>query len=367
MLNKGKQKKSQFTLKDFFKELVKSPFLGYTWAATNVLIIFYMCIVIFLGPAENLPIFGQFPDIHGMTFLLLITFSFFLLFLFIISWFKKIESKIKREKAYLKLIGLNVIFFLGALFIPVGIFIGVYIIAFFCWYSLSALFFIIFSRGISFKSMEPFNKKNKSLPILLYLIIWFIMFSLFGASFIYIPWMSLDIFKQMPLLIFPLFIIILPLLGLLLKPKSGIRVPITLFSLIISAYTFYNWIRYLSWTENSKLFTISDAVIDIMLITYAFFALSKNSKKISVLMKNKVSADQLLLLFIWSRISSMILLLTVSDYELFGISALEGSYLAQMFLIMVIGFIIGIFWIRKGLVADDSKTEILPSIEDQLS
>jgi len=83
-------------------------------------------------------------------------------------------------------------------------------------------------------------------------------------------------------------------------------------------------------------------------------------------MKNKISADQFLLLFIWSRISSMILLLTVSDYELFGISASEGSYLAIMFLIMVIGFLVGIYWIRKGLTSKDFNSDILPAIEDQL-
>lgn len=364
MSNEKPEKKN--VLKEFFNELLKNHFLGYTWIATNLLIIFYMIIVILLGPAESLPIPGQFPDIHGITFLLLITFSFFLMFLFIISWFKNIQSKIKKGNIYLRLLILNAIFFVGALFIPIGIFIGTYIIAFFCWYSLSALFFILFLRGITLRSTEKIMLKKGFLPILLSLIIWIISFGLFGVIFISIPWMSLDIFKQMPLLIFPLFIIILPLLGLLLKPKSGTRVPITLFSLLIFAYTFYNWIRYLNWTANSKAFTISDAVIDIILITYTFFALFKNAGKISDLVKNKVNIDQFLLLFIWTRISSMILLLTVSDYELLGISASEGSYLAMMFLIMMVGFLVGIFWIRKGLTENDFKSGILPTLEDQV-
>ncbi len=365
-MNDEKLENKNFSLKIFFKELLNNPFLGYTWIVTNLLIIFYIVNLILLGPAESLPIFGQVLDIHGITFLLLITFSFFLLFLFIILWFENIQSKIKKGNIYLKLLILNVIFFVGALFIPIGIFIGVYVVAFFCWYSLSALFFILFLRGITLKSMKKISLKNGFLPILLYLIIWFLSFGLFGFAFISIPWMSFDLFKQMPLLVFPLFIIILPLLGLSLKPKSGTRVPITLFSLLIFVYTFYNWIRYLTWTENSKVFTISDAVIDIILITYAFFAMSKNAKKFSGLMKNKISADQFLLLFIWSRISSMILLLTVSDYELFGISASEGSYLATMFLIMVVGFLVGIYWIRKGLTSKDFNSDILPAIEDQL-
>lgn len=364
-MSKEKYEKKN-ALKKFFQELLKNHFLGYTWMVTNILIIFYMIIVILLGPAESLPIPGQFPDVHGITFLLLITFSFFLLFLFIISWFKKVQSQIKKGNIYLRLLILNGIFFIGALVIPIGIFIGVYIIAFFCWYSLSALFFILFLRGITLKSTEKIMFKKGYLPILLDLIIWFISFSLFGIVFISIPWMSWDIFKQMPLLIFPLFIIILPLLGLLLKPKSGTRVPITLFGLLIFAYTFYNWIRYLNWTANSKAFTISDAVLDILLITYTFFTLFKNANKLSNLMKNKISVDQLLLLFIWTRISSMILLLTVSDYELFGISASEGSYLAMMFLIMLVGFLAGIFWIRKGLKKNDVTSGILPALEDHV-
>jgi len=81
-MNDEKLENKNFSLKIFFKELLRNPFLGYTWIVTNLLIIFYMIILILLGPAESLPIFGQVLDIHGITFLLLITFSFFLLFLF---------------------------------------------------------------------------------------------------------------------------------------------------------------------------------------------------------------------------------------------------------------------------------------------
>ena len=112
-------------------------------------------------------------------------------------------------------------------------------------------------------------------------------------------------------------------------------------------YVFYSWFRYLNWTDQAEILTISDAILDIVMITYIYFSLFKNANKITERLNNKISHEQLLLLFIWSRISSMILLLTVSDYELLGITASEGTYLITMFLLIVVGFVIGILWIRK--------------------
>ena len=311
-----------------------------------------MIIYISIGPAMNLPVPGEWLDLHGFSFLLLITYSFFLLFLFLISWVKSFYAKIQNNHVILKLGGLNILFFVLSLFIPIVIFIGLYVVAFFLWYVINAVVITLLLKDITIKASEKWQKSNK-LYLAFYIIFWLISFGLFGYIFISIPWMSLSIFQQMPLLIFPLFIIILPIINLFLKSKTGIRPPITLFSILLLAYTFYTWFRYLNWTDQTELLTITDALLDIVMITYIYFSLFKNANKLAERLNNKISYEQLLLLFIWARISSMILLLTVSDYALFGISASEGTYLITMFLLIVVGFIIGFLWIRKGLKKEE--------------
>jgi hypothetical protein len=173
----------------------------------------------------------------------------------------------------------------------------------------------------------------------------------------------------MPLMIFPLFIIILPILGFFIKPKSANKAPITAYSFLVFIIIIINWVRYLNWDQSTITYSFSDAIVDIILVTYTFFTLFKNANKISLKLKNRIYYDQLLLLLIWTRISSMILLLTVSDYELFGFSAAEGIYLASMFLIIVVGFVLGILWIRKGLTEVDIQSTLsLPEIAgDQIT
>ena len=331
----------------FIDELKKNQILGYSWLVTNILIIFYMVIYTTIGPATDLPVPGEWLDLHGLSFLLLITYSFFLLFLFILSWFRGYYAKIKEGNTLLKLGALNIIFFILALFIPIIIFIGLYIVAFFLWYAINAVVFSLFLKDLSTKLSENLMN-NKRVFLVLYLVIWIISFGLFGYLFMTIPWMSLSLFQQMPLLVFPLFILVLPLLDLFYRSKSTTQRPISLFSLLVMGYVFYSWFRYLNWTDQAEILTISDTILDIVMITYIYFSLFKNANKIAERLNNKISHEQLLLLFIWSRISSMILLLTVNDYDLLGITASEGTYLITMFLLIVVGFIIGILWIRKG-------------------
>jgi len=332
--------------------------LRYNWFITIVLILFYAIVLILFGPAESLPTPGDIPTIQGITFLLLITFSFFLLFLFVISWKESLLSKIKKGKTDIKLIFLHFIFFFGSLFIPIIIFVGLYIVAYFLWYLVSALFLVLFSKDISIKVSIGVSKMKGFKGSFLYLFFWLIFIVLFGLFYQVINWEILNVSQQMILMVFPVYAVILPILGLILKPKSGYRAPITLYGLLIFALIFYNWIRYLNWTQSSSNFTIFDAVIDIILITYVFFTLFKNANKVSKIVKNKINITQILFLFIWTRISSMIILYTVSEYEIFGISASEGIYLSTMFLTIVVGFVIGITWIKKGISNEDINSKI---------
>lgn len=101
----------------------------------------------------------------------------------------------------------------------------------------------------------------------------------------------MDLSLQMPLMIFPLFIIILPVLGLIIKPKSDNKAPVTVYSLFVFAITLINWVRFLTWEQSKITYSSSDLVIDIILITYTFFTLFKNANKISLTLKNKIQFD----------------------------------------------------------------------------
>ncbi|TFF69387.1 MAG: hypothetical protein EU516_00300 [Promethearchaeota archaeon] len=334
--------------KNFFQTLWKNKILGYSWIVTNLLIIFYMIVYLILGPSENLPLPGEPLDLAGFSFLLLISYSFFLLFLFIISWSETIYKKIFKKNVYIKLLGLNLVFFLIAFIVPTIIFFGLYVVAYFLWYIINAIIFIFLLKDVSsFLTLRLV--KNKKTHFLFYFLFWIIGIAVFGYTFITVPWMDFDLYQQMPLLIFPTLIIILPILGLILKPRNDNRAPITLFSLLIAAYVFYIWYRYLNWDNQIEIITISDALIDIVMITYIFYSLFKNANKISQRLKEKVSFEQILLLFIWARISSLIIQLTVSEYTFLGVSASEGSYLISMFLLIIFGLITGTIWIRQGI------------------
>jgi hypothetical protein len=334
------------SIREFFEVLYKKKILGYSWVATNILVILYMIIYVLLGPAESLPTPGQWLDPHGISFLLLITFSFFLLFLFIISFFRDFYSKFSEKITVIKLVGINLLCFLLALLIPIFIFIAFYIIAFFLWYIINSIIFVLFLRELTINITKKFIVNEKT-SLLSYLSVWFLSFILFGYIFITFPWMSLNLSQQMPLLLFPLFIILLPVLGFILKRKSNSRPQIPLFSLLILGYVLYIWFRYLNYSTQVEILTISDASFDIILITYIYYSLFKHATKITERLNNRISYELLLFLFIWARISSMILLLTVSEYQILGITASEGTYLITMFLIIIFGFLQGIIWLRK--------------------
>jgi len=351
------------TLKLFFKELKKNKVLGYIYITTVLLIVFYTIFLVIFGPSEDLPIPFEIPTIQDFIFIILISYSFYLLFLFFASLIPKLYNFIWKNKTIYKLVGLHLVFIIISLFIPIPLFIGVYLIAYFIWYTISSVIFVLFAQDISLKISGEIILKGDKKSLLLYIIFWIISIIGFGGFFIFINLETLTFNQQMIFLVFPLFQIILPIIGLIWKSKSGNRAPASLFGLLIFLITLYHWFRYFTWTPTSSGYSIVDAIIDIALVSYTFFSLFKNAIKIKKRLPDIFKIDSLMLLFIWTRISSMIILLSVGEYQLFGYSATEGSYLASMFLTIIVGFILGILWIRKGIKKEDLEFEIsLPEI-----
>jgi hypothetical protein len=203
-----------------------------------------------------------------------------------------------------------------------------------------------------------FCEKNGKKSLFLYLLFWLISIIAFGGFFLIINAKTLDFFQQMIFLVFPLFQILLPIIGLIWKSKSRNKPPVSLFGFLNFLITLYQWFKYYAWTPTSFKYSYIDAIIDLALISYTFFSLFKNAVKIKKRLPEVFKLESLILLFVWTRISSMILLLTVGDYQLFGFSAIEGSYLISIFLTIIIGFILGALWIRQGIKREDLDFEI---------
>jgi hypothetical protein len=336
-------------IKAFFNELKENIVLGYIWILTLILIFLYSVIFMIFGAADSFPVPFEIPNIQGVIFILLMSFSFFLIVIFFISLNKGTFEKIRENRTLLYLIIIHVLTLIISLFLPIGIFAGVFIIAYFLWYIVSALFIVIFLQDISLSLSIKIITKSKTIGLVYYFIWWILGFIIFGIIYILLDWGSLNLLQQIPLLAFPLFIIILPIIGLIIKQENRIKPPVTFFGILLFFFVLYHWFRYLNWTQTEVRFTLIDAIIDIVIISYSFITLFKNAKAISDRMNGKINVNQLLLLFIWTRMTSMIILFALPDQELFGITAAEGVYLLTMFLIFLVGFIYGILWLRKGI------------------
>ncbi|MBD3213085.1 MAG: hypothetical protein GF311_10805 [Candidatus Lokiarchaeota archaeon] len=353
------------TIKTFLKQLKKNEILGYLYFITNLLILFYCFIIIAFGPSENLPVPFEIPTIQDITFIILISYSFYLLFLFCATLIPKLFNSIMENNTIFKLIGLHIASLIISLFIPVSLFIGVYLFAYFIWYTISSIIFILFVQDISLKVLGKMILKDGKKSLLLYLLFWITSIIGFGGFFFFVSIESLDFTQQMIFLVFPLFQIFLPIIGLIFKPNSGNRAPVSFYGFLIFLITLYHWFRYYTWTPTTSGYSFIDALIDLSLISYTFFSLVKNAIKIKKRLPNIIKIESLMLLFIWTRISSMILLLSVGDYQLFGYSAIEGSYLTSILLIIIVGLVLGIIWIRQGISKDDLDFDIsLPEIAD---
>ncbi|MBD3214308.1 MAG: hypothetical protein GF311_16985 [Candidatus Lokiarchaeota archaeon] len=347
----------------FLKALKSNKILGYIYVSTILLIISYISFIFVFGPADDIPEPLTIPDIQDIAFILLIGFSFYLFFLFILTFIPKAYNSLQTNNTILKMIGIHILFIIASIFIPISIFIMIYIISFFAWYIFSSLFLVMFAQDISLRTLGKIILKNRKLALIIYIIIWFISFSAFGALFFFFNFQTLNFNQQMILLVFPFFHVLLPIIGLLIKPKSNKRAPISLYGLLMFLIVLYQWTRYFFWTPSSVNYSFLDAIIDISLVSYSFFSLFKNANKIRAKISPKIQIDSILLLFIWTRISSMILLLSVGEFTLFGNSATEGSYLISIFLTILTGLVLGILWIRRGIKKEDLKTDLsLPEI-----
>jgi hypothetical protein len=313
------------------------------------------------GGAEGFPTPFEIPGIQGVIFIVLLSFSFFLIVLFFISLSKSTFQKIRENNTLKYLVIIHVATLLISLLIPIGIFAGVFIIAYFIWYIISALFVVFFIQDFSLNISFKIISKNKKSALIYYIIWWIVAFILFGIIYITLDWNNLNLYQQIPLLAFPLFIIILPVIGLFIKQKKELKPPVTFYGLLLFLFVLYHWYRYISWSQTEIRFTILDAIIDMIIISYSFITLFKNANAISERLGDKINVNQLLFLFIWTRITSLIILFALPEQELFGITAAEGVYLLTMFLIFLVGFIYGIIWLKTGITKEkDVKGTTIP-------
>ncbi len=365
------------------EDLNQNPLIRYLWITTVILFGFFYYVQIFHGLADSWPTPGEIPDIHGITFLLLISYSIFIGSLLIFSFFEKPFEKFTSKGATFKLAGFHILMLLVSLVLPIGLFIMIYILAYFLWFAFSSYFSVAFSQEMALKICRPKiiteeqeeseettendGEEEKEAEIklspLYFFIFWLIGVGFFGFLYEsgYIAMLEGE--EAMIFLAFPLFFVLLPVIWLIRKPESGVRPPITAFGTILMLYIGITWAQYITRSEPEPILTGIEGILDIVLISFSFYTLIKNSATIEERTNGKLKHYQVMLPLIWSRFSSFIILLAVDEYTLFGYDAHEGTYLAGMFLMFVIGTVVGLAWLKRGVKLKDLERAItLPDI-----
>lgn len=355
-------------LKLFVENIKNNIVLRYLWVISSALIVFYAIINLIVGPATSFPEPWQILDLQGIMFLLLISFTFFLLVVLVFSLKREAFDSFLEKNSLIKLLLIHTICFVIALLLPMGIFIGVYIVAYFVWYFFSAVFLILFSQDLSVRLSGKYMIQDKKKGIMLFYVFWIVAIMVFGAFFMFLDVLNRPLNEQMILLAFPLFMVIVPIISFVKKPKSGNKPPITLFGLLAFLTILYPWLRYVVYSGGTANYSLFDAIIDIFLIFYIFIAITKNAQRISERLPKQIQVEQILYFFIWCRISSLILLLSTNDsYQIAGYTAAEGAYLATMFIAFIVGTVIGIIWALRGIKEEDLKVSItLPELTGEL-
>jgi hypothetical protein len=326
------------------KEIRKEAALGYIWIMSIAIITFYAIVSVLFGPVGEVIESIQVPDPRGIVYLLLVSYSFFLIIIFILTLKQSFYERFKEKKIILKLILIHVITIVTFPFLPSDIFFVLYYVAYVIWVIVSPIFLIHFSQRLSIKmSGNPPEKKY-------YYIWWVLFFITISATVVIVDLESLSPNQQVIFLAFPLLLIIVPVFGLIKKPKTDSKAPLTLFSFITFLIILYMWFRFVFSSVLDTGYNIIDMVFDIFLINYVFYSLVKNAQTLSERLPKSVYMDQILFLLIWSRISSLIMLMVAGDeLSMEGMTVTQASYFFTLILLLILGTIIGIRWAIKGL------------------
>lgn len=331
--------------------LLKNRGLRYPFIATLIFIAFYYVVLIMFKMPTTIPEYAGEINIYVVSFLLVMTFSVYLLLLTVLMLIPSVRSKLLEGSfTDIKLLIINAISFGFAMFLPPIVFMAIYFVPFIAWTICASLFMVVFLWDISDRITLFAMKFGKKMNLILFVLFFIMGFVTFGAFYMNFDFSALPFESSMILLVFPLYIILLPIVAMIMMYKRKTLKQVSFFGLLVFAVEGYYFIRFnhilvVLGGVTDTIDTI-DAVIQMFLVVYGLGTMAYNGERLSRMLK--LSLEVILLPLLWFKVSSMIVLMTVSEVTVMGYSAVAGSYLALMFGIMIIGTIYGLYNLIKS-------------------
>ena len=325
----------------------------YLWITTVGLICFFDFVLLQYGQASSFPTPWTLLDVHGVAFVLLISQSQLFLFLFILHLRPQFGNNFFASTPLMKLLGLHLFTLVCSLFLPLGAFISLYVVAYFVWNLASGLLSVFFSQDLTAKLIINKNHQMRGGFTIWTIFGWICTVVLFG--FIYQTYNGITLLfdAQMIYLSFPLFVILIPIISWVVKAQNGIKVPLSFYALILFVNILIIWLDYMKRTTPEPAITFLDLILNLVLVSYAFYATKNDVVKLEGFTHGKLNAFQILLILLWAQVSSMVILLIGGNYTLAGYDAETGTYLLQMLVMFLIGSVVAYTWAKRGLVSTD--------------
>ncbi len=203
---------------------------------------------------------------------------------------------------------------------------------------ITAYFAVLLGWNIG-KSVSGKLGERKKLHWIFFGLFWIVDFMIFGALVMFLGLFSLPFDQQIVMLVFPLGIILLPILTILFKNKEGVPAQTTILTLIVFLYGIYHTYRLVSLVEPQ--WAISNVILQLVLLIYGLSTtISKIHESIGDTPTMMVTV---VLLVILSRVGSQVsrlLATTVGLQTLVQVGILSFTIL----LIAVLGLLVPVYW-----------------------
>jgi len=194
---------------------------------------------------------------------------------------------------------------------------------------------------------------KKSLNWGLFVLFWIIDFMIFGAVITLLNLFSLPFEQQIVMLVFPLGILLLPMLTILLRTKENAPDQTTLLTLVIFIYAIYHTYRLVTIVEPQ--WAISDVILQLVLLVYG---LSTTISKIhDSIGEAPTMAVTVVLLVILSRVGSQVSRLLAASIGLGPIVQVGITSFTILFL-AVLGSLVPIYWLLQRRKNQDQVSTV---------
>ncbi len=332
------------------KFVLKKPVLKYSFLTSVPFLILYTFIILIGGYPARIPNLTDIIDVYLISFYLLVTYAIFLIMLLVVHLIKPARIWLQRGNTYFKLVLLHIISFVSSIWFPTYIFVVIYFIPFTTWAGLSAILALLVfhevSKKIQNKIPTSLGKFKLNLRFITFLILWGIstgLFFTFYFNFILKPNIPFEL--QMFGLVGPIFLILIPIIGLVrFFRERDVKFAI-LISLFVIVYTAFYSVLFMSKTPANGIYLVPialwfDFLLSIFLLIYSFGNIGyrfgvkikiqqyEREEKTTMLINKKEVTSSLILLFVlFIRFSSLFISNVANQVEIGPYTAETGGIL----------------------------------------